>query len=267
MYDEATASVSDVALVTGGGRGLGAIFALRLAEEGLAVAITGRDPATLDASAERLRALGVPVVAAPADVSDPAAVADLVERVTAELGPVDLLVNNAGITDYGPLWEADPDAWWRVLEVNLRGPFLCSRAVLPAMIERGRGRIVNVTSRAGNAANPAQPAYAASKAALTRLTDSLAAQVEPHGITVFAITPGLVRTELGEEVAARRGNVAESDWVPAEAVATLLARIARGDLDGLSGRFLRSVDDLDAFVAREQEIRDEDLLTLGLREA
>jgi 3-oxoacyl-[acyl-carrier protein] reductase len=257
---------SSVALVTGGGRGLGAILARRLAEEGLAVAITGRDEGSLDANARELRALGASVLAVPGDVADPASVVGVVARTAAALGPVDLLVNNAGITEHGPVWETDPGAWWRVVEVNLRGPFLYARAVLGAMIERGRGRIVNVSSGVGNAPSADQSAYAVSKAALTRLTDSLAAQVEPRGVKVFAISPGLLRTDMGIALAERRGDVAAGDWASPAAAAELVARIGRGDLDALSGRFIRAFDDVDALLARQREIVQQDLLALRLRE-
>jgi 3-oxoacyl-[acyl-carrier protein] reductase len=257
---------SRVAIVTGGGRGLGVALARRLAEEGVAVAVTGRDQATLEETARDLRELGAAALAVAADVTDRTAVEALVARVGAELGPVDLLVNNAGITEHGSIWHTDADEWWHVVEVNVRGPFLCARAVLPSMVERGRGRIVNVSSGVGNGPSADQSAYAVSKAAVTRLTDSLAAQVEGHGITVLAITPGLLRTDMGIALSERRGDVDEGDWVPTAVAAELLARIGRGDLDRLTGRFIRAVDDVDELLAREVEIVERDLLSLRLRE-
>src|SRR5262249_6014656 len=138
----------------------------------------------------------------PFDVTD----ADAVAGAVAGLGPVDLLVNNAGVAGTGGLtWEKDPGGWWRVFEVNVLGAFLCARAGLPGMCERGSGRIVNVASTA--AFNPVEPgdaridsAYQASKAALVRLTESLAAEARPSGVSVFAISPGMVKTAMTETV-------------------------------------------------------------------
>jgi 3-oxoacyl-[acyl-carrier protein] reductase len=255
-----------VGLVTGGGRGLGATLAEALAAAGAAVAVTGRDASTLDATASRVRRLGATALAEPADVTDPDAVDRVVRRVGDELGPIDLLVNNAGITENGPLWETDPDDWWRVVEVNLRGPFLCCRAVLPEMVRRGAGRIVNVSSGVGNAPSVDQTAYAVSKAGLTRLTDSLAAQVAPHGISVFAITPGFLKTDMGRALAERRGNVQEGDWVSPDLATRLVVRIGGGYLDELSGRFLSIEHDVDELVRRADEITEGDLQQLRLRE-
>src|SRR4029079_9248415 len=129
------------------------------------------------------------------DVTDPGAVERMVREVEESLGSVDLLVNNAGSAGpIGPTWVTDPDDWWRCLEVNLRGPMLCSRAVLPGMIARGRGRIVNVASGAGTQAIPNLSAYGVSKTALIRLTEIVAAEVASSGIVLFAIEPGTVRT-------------------------------------------------------------------------
>ena len=123
----------------------------------------------------------------------------MVREVERALGSVDLLVNNAGLAGpIGPTWEADPEEWWRCLEVNLRGPMLCSRAVLPGMIARGCGRIVNVASGAGTVAIPHLGAYVTSKTALIRLTEILAAEAAEHGVKVFAIEPGTVRTAMAE---------------------------------------------------------------------
>jgi maleylacetate reductase len=234
-----------VALVTGGGRGLGAVLAQRLAREGLEVAVAGRDSETLDATVRDLSDLGATAVAVPTDVTDPEAVIRMVDQVTSTLGPIEMLVDNAGISEHGPLWESDADRWWNVVEVNLRGPFLCSRAVLPEMVSRGSGRIVNVSSEVGNEPSTDMTAYAVSKAGVTRLTDSLAAQLEPHGIAVFAITPGfLPTTDMGQAITARH-EIPDSLWQSPVLAAELVARISRGELDALSGRFLEAFDDID----------------------
>jgi NAD(P)-dependent dehydrogenase (short-subunit alcohol dehydrogenase family) len=193
-------------------------------------------------------------------------------RVTEELGPVDLLVNNAGRAQaLGPPWDVDPDDWWADVEVNLRGPFLCAHALLPSMVERRTGRIVNVTSLAGAITYPYASAYACSKAAALRLTDSLAAAVAPHGISVFAISPGLVQTRLLNELAnspAGREWLPEfqerTDYVPAEAAGRLVAALASGTADELSGRFIHVSDDLMQLVAAAEEIVARDLRVLTL---
>jgi NAD(P)-dependent dehydrogenase (short-subunit alcohol dehydrogenase family) len=255
-----------VAVVTGGGRGLGQSLARALAEHGMSVAISGRDAAVLEQAASGLRRSGARACAIAGDITDPDAVDRLVQAATTELGPINLLVNNAGVTEHGPVWETDPDEWWRVVEVNLRGPFLCSRAVLPGMIERGLGRIVNVSSGVGNLASADQSAYSVSKAALTRLTDSLAAQTSGHGVHVFAISPGLIRTDMGVSLAQRRGDIREADFGTMELSARLVLRIAGGDLDRLSGRYLMARDDIDSLLARADEIELRDALQLRLRE-
>ncbi|HEX2232135.1 MAG TPA: SDR family oxidoreductase [Thermoleophilaceae bacterium] len=255
-----------VAVVTGGARGLGRSIAAALARCGASLVLAGRDPDRLEDAAGELRGVGArKVVTSAGDVADPQAVAALFEEAIGELGRVDLLVNNAGITEDGPIWETDPESWWRVIEVNLRGPFLCSRAALPGMIERGSGRIINVSSGVASGPSVDQTAYATSKAGLIRFTDSLDAQTAPHGVRVFAISPGLMKTDMGIAVMERRGQLDSAEWAPLEAVTELIERIARGDLDPLAGRFLRAADDLDELLSRQDEIASRDLYQLRLR--
>src|SRR5262245_11836793 len=180
-----------VALVTGGGRGIGRAIATALAEAGAAVAVLARSIDQLAETVGHVTRSGGRAVACPADVTDRAAVEAAVADVESRLGPIDLLVNNAGIGGpVGPLAETDPDDWWRCVEVNLRGPLLCTRALLPGMLARARGRVVNVASGAGTRAIPHLSAYVASKAALIRLTENLDAEVRASGVRVFAIQPG-----------------------------------------------------------------------------
>src|SRR5262249_35018118 len=139
-----------VAVVTGGGRGIGRAIALALARAGAAVAITARSASELDSALAELRAIHHRGIAVRADVTGRAAVDDMVAQTEARLGPIDFLVNNAGSAGViGPIWETDPDDWWRAVEINLRGPMLCARSVLPGMIARRRGRIVNMASAVG----------------------------------------------------------------------------------------------------------------------
>jgi NAD(P)-dependent dehydrogenase (short-subunit alcohol dehydrogenase family) len=201
-----------VAIVTGGGRGIGRAIAIGLASASASVGVVARSEDQITESAGQIAEVGGRAIAVPADVSDPEAVEQMVQEVERVLGPVDLLVNNAGLAGpIGPTWEADPDEWWRCMEVNLRGPMLCSRAVLPGMISRGVGRIVNVASGAGTFAIPYLGAYVTSKTALIRLTEILAAEAAEHGVKVFAIEPGTVRTDMAEYAL---GSEEGRRWMP-----------------------------------------------------
>jgi NAD(P)-dependent dehydrogenase (short-subunit alcohol dehydrogenase family) len=182
-----------VAVVTGGNRGLGLAFARALGEAGAQVAIAARDEGK---SAEVAEELGV--LAVPLDVTDAASVGAMVERVTAELGPVDVLVNNAGTCFHRPALEVPDDEWRAVWEVNVDGVWRCARAVGAQMVERGTGSIVNIGSISAMIVNrpQMQPAYNASKAAVHQLTKSLAAEWAPHGVRVNALAPGYTKTEM-----------------------------------------------------------------------
>ena len=242
-------SARPVAVVTGGGRGIGRAIALRLAADGFAVAVTGRDPGPL---ADAVRAGAA--LALPGDVTDRADVQDAVRRTVDELGPVDLLVANAGrFATGGPLWQTDPDDWWRDVEVNLRGVQLPMWAVLPGMVERGAGRVVALGSGFGNAASPHGSGYGVSKTAVHRLVESVAAELAGTGVRAFAVSPGRVRTDmaLGFPAGFTDANPAflnppAGGWAPPEAAADLVARLAGGSLDPLTGRFLHVTTDLDA---------------------
>lgn len=254
-----------MAVITGGGRGLGKSIAHALARRGMSLALSGRDPQALQLAASELTQAGAQHVAVSAgDVADPGAVEALFATATDELGPIDLLVNNAGITEHGPIWKTDPATWWRVFEVNVRGPFLCSRAALSAMVARGSGRIVNIASGVATQPSVDQTAYATSKAALIRLTDSLNAQTEPHGVRVFAVSPGLLKTDMGVEVMRRRDQLDQAAWASPDAVCRLIEDIAAGGLDVLAGRFIRAVDDVNELRSRADEIVDRDLYQLRM---
>jgi NAD(P)-dependent dehydrogenase (short-subunit alcohol dehydrogenase family) len=182
-----------VGVVTGGNRGLGYAFARALGEAGARVAIAARDAERSDQAARELGAIAVPL-----DVTDPASVEAMVERVTGELGPVDVLVNNAGVCFHRPALEVPEQEWREVFDVNVDGLWRCSRAVGAQMVERGSGAIVNVGSMSAMIVNrpQMQPAYNASKAAVHHLTRSLAAEWAPHGVRVNALAPGYVKTEM-----------------------------------------------------------------------
>jgi NAD(P)-dependent dehydrogenase (short-subunit alcohol dehydrogenase family) len=182
-----------VAVVTGGNRGLGEAFARALGEAGARVAIAARDHERSGAVAAELGALPV-----NADVTDTDSVGAMLETVTSELGPVDVLVNNAGVCFHRPALEVPEDEWRAVWEVNVDGVWRCSRAVGAQMVERGTGVIVNIGSISAEIVNRPQwqPAYNASKAAVHQLTKSLAAEWAPHGVRVNALAPGYVKTEM-----------------------------------------------------------------------
>jgi 3-oxoacyl-[acyl-carrier protein] reductase len=242
-----------VALVTGGGRGIGAGIARELAAAGMRVAVTGR-------TAEQVEAVA-------AEIGGRALVGDVskredVEGWLAELGEVDLLVANAGVAGWEPsAWKVEPEEWWHVLEVNVLGVYLCCRAVIPGMIERGRGRIVITGSGAAYLPGSRSTAYAASKAAVWRFGETLALQLEPHGIPVFVISPGLVRTEMTEDVFPD-----DAPWTPPELAPRLVRALASGRADALSGRYIHAEhDDVDDLARRADEIRENDLNAIRLR--
>ena len=171
-----------VALITGGGRGIGRMTALALARAGVKVAVAARSQDELDETVRLVEAQAGQAIAFALDVAEPAAVEHMVSETVGQLGPVDLLINNAAMTGKADQGWALADDWWRVMEVNLRGPYLCARAVLPGMVARQRGRIINVSSNAGVRPTPPYSAYSTSKAALIRLTDSLAEMTQDQGI-------------------------------------------------------------------------------------
>jgi 2-dehydro-3-deoxy-L-rhamnonate dehydrogenase (NAD+) len=185
-----------VAIITGGARGIGHAAAERALRSGASVVIWDVDAARAEAAVQDLSPLGT-VTADPVELSDAQAVQAATEAVLTRHGRIDILVNNAGITGgNAPTWELDPDVWRRVLEVNLTASFYTCRAVVPHMIARGYGRIVNVASIAGKEGNPNAAHYSASKAGLIGLTKSLAKELAPRNIVANCITPAAARTEI-----------------------------------------------------------------------
>ena len=186
MNLDATAAQIDlagqVAIVTGGGRGIGRAIAQGLAHAGAAVAVVSRTRDEVEETARLIEEAGGRALAFRADVTDQPAIKELAAGVEEQLGPIDLLVGNAGITGpAGPAWEVDQDEWWRCMDVNLRGPFLCSRAVLPGMVARRQGRIITVTSGSGLAPMPNDSAYAVAKCAAIRLCETWLSRRERMG--------------------------------------------------------------------------------------
>jgi 3-oxoacyl-[acyl-carrier protein] reductase len=185
-----------VAVVTGGARGIGYAAAARALRSGAAVVLWDVDGTRCEVAVRDLSALGT-VSAELVELSDARAVQAATDATLSRHGRIDILVNNAGITGgNAPTWELDPDTWRRVLEVNLTGAFFTCRAVVPHMIARGYGRIVNVASIAGKEGNPNAAHYSASKAGLIGLTKSLAKELAPRNIVANCITPAAARTEI-----------------------------------------------------------------------
>jgi 3-oxoacyl-[acyl-carrier protein] reductase len=244
------------ALVTGGGRGIGASIARELADAGMKVAVSARTPEQVQQVADEIGGLGV-----VADVSKLEDVERMVAEVERELGPIDLLVNNAGIAHWGDKhWEDDPEDWWRVFEINVLGPYLVSRAVIPGMIERGRGRIINTGSGSGYLPGQATTAYGGSKAALYRVGEGLALQLEPYGIAVFTFSPGLVKSEMTSSFSD------DLPWTPPELAPRLVRVLASGRADKLAGRYIHAEhDDIEDLIRRADEIVENDLNAIRLQ--
>lgn len=187
-----------VAVVTGGSRGIGRAIAHRLAEAGARVILCARSTDAAEAAAGQIRAAGGEAVGLQADVTRDADVRMLVETALSRFGRIDILVNNAGITRDTLLLRMSENDWNDVMEVNLNGVFRCTKAVVRPMVKQRYGRIINITSIAGLVGNPGQTNYAAAKAALLGFTKSLAREVATRGITVNAVAPGYIHTEMTE---------------------------------------------------------------------
>ncbi len=239
------------ALVTGGGRGIGAGIARGLAAAGWHVTVSGRTSEQVEQVAAEIG--GAAVVG---DVSK----REDVERMLEAAAPIDLLVANAGIAVWEDSWETDPDEWWHLFEVNVRGVYLTCRLALPAMIERGGGRIVITGSGASYLPGSTSGAYGASKAAVGRYGEVLAQQVAEHNVQVFVISPGLVKTEM----TGRFGD--DMPWTPPELAPRLVLELASGRFDALSGRYIHAEHDPpDVLETRIERILAEDLNAIRLR--
>jgi 2-hydroxycyclohexanecarboxyl-CoA dehydrogenase len=194
------AGLRRVAMVTGAGRGIGAAIAARLVAAGSAVAVCDVDAALAESTAGKLTAAGGRALAVAVDVSDSAAVAKAALRVAAELGPIDVLVNNAAIDVIQPFIESCEASWDRILAVNLKGTLVCCRAVLDGMIEHGGGCIVNLGSDAGKVGSTGEAVYSASKGGVIAFTKALARELARHEIRVNCVCPGPTNTALLAQV-------------------------------------------------------------------
>ncbi len=257
----------EIAVVTGASRGIGRALVETLRQGGHTVVAIARSTDSLEEVARRTGALAYVL-----DVADPIAVRETFTRIIADVGVPDLLVNNAAISGAsGVTWDHSAEDWWRVFEVNVRGTHLCTQAVLEAMLSRGSGRIVNVSS--GAAYFPAwqdndaviNSAYMASKAAVIRFTEALAGECAGTGVTAFSMSPGMVKTDM--TAAAFADHWDDDDfWTPMDKAIELVRDIASGMLDGLSGRYVRAaVDDWHALAAQVKTVDASDAQVLRLR--
>ncbi|WP_107951414.1 3-ketoacyl-ACP reductase [Lysinibacillus parviboronicapiens] len=194
------------ALITGAGRGIGRATAIAFAKEGINVGLVGRTKENLQHVAEELKAYNVKVAIAAANVADLESISLAVESIRAELGPIDILVNNAGISKFGKFLELSPEDWTNIVDVNVKGVYYTTRAVLPEMIERQSGDIINISSTAGQKGAPITSAYSASKAAVIGMSESLMLEVRKHNIRVVTLTPSTVATDMAVELQLTDGN-------------------------------------------------------------
>ena len=194
------------ALITGAGRGIGRATAIAFAKEGINLGLLGRTIENLEAVASELQTYGVKVSIAAADVSNMESVNSAVEKIRGELGPIEILVNNAGISKFGKFLEVDPEDWAKIIQVNVMGVYYVTRAVLPDMIEKNAGDIINISSTAGQKGAPVTSAYSASKAAVIALSESLMLEVRKQNIRVVTLTPSTIATDMAIELNLTDGN-------------------------------------------------------------
>jgi len=260
------------AIVTGGGRGIGRAIAQAIAAAGGKVCVAARSERQITEVVADIKRNGGIAIGARTDVTDLGSVERMLETVEQHLGPPTLLVNNAGTADgLGRIDSVDPSSWWRDLEVSLKGSFLCCHVVVPGMVARKAGIVINVSSDVGMRPSPETSSYACAKAALVRLTDSLAAETSADGVVAFAISPGLVRTVLTDQVLDSApgqrwfSRMPSPRWSEPEEAARLVVLLASGKANALSGRYLRISDNMEDLIARADEIRQKDAYALRVQ--
>lgn len=195
-----------VALITGGGRGIGRATAIALAKEGVHVGLVGRTLENLENVKSELAEYDIKVSVQTANVADLNEITSAVEAIKSELGPIDILLNNAGISKFGKFMELSPEEWTSIVDVNVKGVYYTTRAVLPEMVERQSGDIINISSTAGQKGGPVTSAYSASKAAVIGLSESLMMEVRKDNIRVVTLTPSTVATDMAKELNLTDGN-------------------------------------------------------------
>ena len=208
------------ALISGAGKGIGKAVAIALAKEGVNIVLIARTQADIDEVAQEINTYDVKTLALTADVADINSVNLAIEKAIASFQTIDILINNAGIAAFGKFLELEPSEWERIIQVNLMGVYYVTRAILPNMIERQTGDIINISSTAGLNGNALTSAYSASKFALLGLTDSLMQEMRKHNIRVTALTPSTVATDMAKELNLTDGN--PEKVMQAEDIAELL---------------------------------------------
>lgn len=265
-----------VVLVTGAARGIGKAIAEAFASCGAGIGIVDVLDQELHSTAEELKAKGAMVIPVVTDITDVGEVDAMVEQVEGKLGPIHVLINNAGKFSYiGPVWEADPQKWFSDVQVNLYGTFLCCRAVVKGMVERKSGYVINMMGGGVQGPSPYNTSYASSKTGLMRLTETLAEEVKKHGVKVFGVLPGTVLTEMTRFIMSDPGgkkwrpgfhrSFGEGRDQPPEAVAELIVQLTSGKADRLTGRCFWRGRDFDDVISRAEEIISKDLHSLRVR--
>jgi NAD(P)-dependent dehydrogenase (short-subunit alcohol dehydrogenase family) len=259
-----------VAVVTGAGRGIGRAIALALAAQGWRVAGISRTPAELTELCDGIAAAGGEAIGLTASVTDEPAMQGAVASVIATWGQIDLLVNNAGTHNgVGPTWGIDTQTWWGDIEVSVLGPFICTKAVAPAMIGQGSGRIVNISSGAASEPRPYSSGYTAAKTAAQRWSESIAGPFGEHGVKVFSLNPGPVLTPMNQRnrdsEAYRKWypNAGTMQYLPIELAVNGALFLASGAGDSLAGRYVTVFDDIPA-LAVDERLADPMFLTLRI---
>jgi NAD(P)-dependent dehydrogenase (short-subunit alcohol dehydrogenase family) len=265
-----------IAVVTGAGRGIGRVIAQTLAAQGAYVAALARSASELAETVTIIEKSGGRASMHSVDVTDEPGVRATLAEIERSMGSVDLLVNNAGtIGPLGPFWENDFSEWTRGVIVNAIAPALCSHAVLPGMISRRHGRIVNVSSGAGVMPFDYLSSYVVGKTGLIRFTENLASEIKPYGLAAFTITPGTVKTSMSEYSLNSADGKKWLPWfgkifdeglnVPPERAANLIATLASGKADSLSGSVIAVHDNLELLLENAAKIKTEHFYSLRVR--
>ena len=224
-----------VALVTGAGRGIGRYISLALAQEGARIAVTGRTKERREQVADEIVSAGGVAGPFALDVTQDWEVLDAVKKVLSKWGQIDILVNSAGIIQYNtPVWKTTVEEWDTMMEINMRGTFLCCSAVVPHMVEQGRGTVINIASSAARMADDDLGPYTASKWGVAGYTTSLARSVRPYGIRVNALNPGWVDTDMSREFDPK----GDPEWSTPQEIAGAALYLATEAPRDMTGQFI-----------------------------